>query len=145
MRTARRATERCTCTLCIIMAHSWSSGLFDCFNDINACLCVACCNCCAHGLITQAIAEKRGQGDPPFGDFGACFTLCCVPCVSPCVTMGNRTQLRMQHNLKEDPCGDFLTHCFCQPCAMCQEWRECKHQAGKYEAGGGPVSDEMER
>eukprot|EP01018_Ginkgo_biloba_P038956 Gb_02805 [translate_table: standard] len=38
------------------------------------------------------------------------------------------TKLRSEFNLPEDPCGDCLVHCFCEPCALCQEYREFKNR-----------------
>ncbi|KAL5763194.1 hypothetical protein ACOSP7_019458 [Xanthoceras sorbifolium] len=34
--------------------------------------------------------------------------------------------MRKQFNLEESPWGDCLVHCFCEECALCQEYRELK-------------------
>ncbi|KAK2978430.1 hypothetical protein RJ640_002703 [Escallonia rubra] len=39
-----------------------------------------------------------------------------------------RSKMRRQYMLQEDPCWDFLVHCCCDPCALCQEYRELKHR-----------------
>lgn len=36
--------------------------------------------------------------------------------------------MRQQYLLKKSPCGDCLVHCFCEACALCQEYRELKNQ-----------------
>nr|GMD26425.1 protein PLANT CADMIUM RESISTANCE 2-like [Ipomoea batatas] len=36
--------------------------------------------------------------------------------------------MREQYMLKESPCGDCLVHCFCESCALCQEYRELKNR-----------------
>lgn len=45
------------------------------------------------------------------------------PCCYSCLY---RSKMRQQFNLEESPCGDFLVHCFCEGCALCQEYRELK-------------------
>ena len=35
-----------------------------------------------------------------------------------------RTKIRQQYMLEETPCGDCLVHFCCEPCALCQEYRE---------------------
>ncbi|KAB1212639.1 Protein PLANT CADMIUM RESISTANCE 9, partial [Morella rubra] len=35
-----------------------------------------------------------------------------------------RSKLRGFYSLPEDPCGDCCVHCWCGPCALCQEYRE---------------------
>ncbi|RRT41078.1 hypothetical protein B296_00035725 [Ensete ventricosum] len=39
-----------------------------------------------------------------------------------------RSKLRAQYSLPESPCADCLVHCCCEPCALCQEYRELKHR-----------------
>ncbi|PPS16325.1 hypothetical protein GOBAR_AA04243 [Gossypium barbadense] len=73
-----------------------------------------------------------------------CMTIFC-----PCITFGrsaeiinkgsiflpsifygciHRRRLRGQYGLKQSPCNDFLVHCFCHYCALCQEYRQLKYQ-----------------
>lgn len=35
-----------------------------------------------------------------------------------------RSRLRVQYDLEEEPCQDCLVHFCCEPCALCQEYRE---------------------
>ena len=49
-----------------------------------------------------------------------------------------RSRLRGQYDLEEAPCVDCLVHFFCEPCALCQEYRELRNRGfdmgiGKYE------------
>lgn len=37
--------------------------------------------------------------------------------------------------LKEEPCGDCLLHCFCEACALCQEYRELKNRGYNMSVG----------
>ncbi|KAH1223227.1 Protein PLANT CADMIUM RESISTANCE 10 [Glycine max] len=39
-----------------------------------------------------------------------------------------------EHSPKEAPCGDFVTHFCCHPCAICQEYREIRERSGDCEA-----------
>ena len=32
--------------------------------------------------------------------------------------------------MKGEPCEDFVTHCFCHQCALCQEYREIRERSG---------------
>ncbi|GFP83544.1 protein plant cadmium resistance 12 [Phtheirospermum japonicum] len=36
--------------------------------------------------------------------------------------------MRQQYFLQESPCGDCVVHCFCDSCALCQEYRELKNR-----------------
>jgi len=55
------------------------------------------------------------------------YLLMLVGC-NPCYSCFYRKKLRAKFNLEEDPCGDFLVHCFCEPCALCQEYKELKNK-----------------
>lgn len=37
-----------------------------------------------------------------------------------------RSKMRQQYMLPESPCADCLVHFCCEPCALCQEYRELK-------------------
>ncbi|KAG1358731.1 Cell number regulator 2 [Cocos nucifera] len=79
----------------------WSTGLCHCFDD--------CSNSC--------------------GASGALYTLiCCVTACSCLYSCFYRTKLRAQYSLRGSPCTDCLVHCFCEPCALCQEYRELKRR-----------------
>lgn len=52
-----------------------------------------------------------------------CFTGC--QWIYSCV---NRSKLRAEYSLEESPCNDCLVHCCCEPCALCQEYRELQNR-----------------
>ncbi|XP_027155758.1 cell number regulator 10-like, partial [Coffea eugenioides] len=62
----------------------------------------------------------------------------CLTCWCPCVTFGRNaeivdkakfsTKLRQHYGIKNGACPDCLIHCFCQPCALCQEYHELQFQ-----------------
>ncbi|TKY60957.1 PLANT CADMIUM RESISTANCE 2 [Spatholobus suberectus] len=39
-----------------------------------------------------------------------------------------RSRMRKQYGLRGDDCTDCLVHCFCEPCALCQEYRELENR-----------------
>ncbi|XP_042940092.1 protein PLANT CADMIUM RESISTANCE 10 isoform X1 [Carya illinoinensis] len=49
-----------------------------------------------------------------------------------CYACGYRRALRSKYNLREAPCGDFVTHFFCHLCAICQEYREIHERSGDF-------------
>ncbi|KAG7980226.1 hypothetical protein I3843_05G170800 [Carya illinoinensis] len=46
-----------------------------------------------------------------------------------------RAKLRKLYMLEESPCGDCCVHCFCELCALCQEYRELQNQGFDVSAG----------
>ncbi|KAJ4794194.1 Protein PLANT CADMIUM RESISTANCE 2 [Rhynchospora pubera] len=103
----------------------WSTGLCHCFDDPRNC-CVTCwCPCVTFGQI----AEIVDRGSSACGTNGALYML--IMCVTGCACLFScfyRAKMRSQYSLKEAPCGDCCIHCFCEPCALCQEYRELKRR-----------------
>ncbi|XP_073300731.1 protein PLANT CADMIUM RESISTANCE 2-like isoform X1 [Primulina huaijiensis] len=101
----------------------WSTGLFDCFSDVENC-CVTCwCPCITFGRI----AEIVDQGSSSCGQSGALYTV--IACVTGCPCFYScfyRSKLRQNYSLHGSLCGNCLVHCFCENCALCQEYRELK-------------------
>ncbi|RDX99604.1 Protein PLANT CADMIUM RESISTANCE 2, partial [Mucuna pruriens] len=75
---------------------------------------------------TTSPTYSPGPGPgPACGASGALYTLICCVLGSGCLySCFYRTKMRRQYMLKERPCWDCLVHCFCEPCALCQEYRE---------------------
>ncbi|XP_014506796.1 protein PLANT CADMIUM RESISTANCE 2 [Vigna radiata var. radiata] len=103
----------------------WSTGLFDCFSNFKNC-CITCwCPCITFGQI----AEIVDKGSTSCGASGALYTL--VSCLLGCGCIYScfyRSKMRRQYMLKESPCWDFLVHCCCETCALCQEYRELENR-----------------
>ncbi|EFN58599.1 hypothetical protein CHLNCDRAFT_140784 [Chlorella variabilis] len=63
---------------------------------------------------------------------GSCVLNCClywllgVFCLDCCLAAPKRGRLRDNHALAPEPCGDCCVHCWCGPCAVCQEARLIK-------------------
>eukprot|EP00696_Hemimastix_kukwesjijk_P013479 gnl/Hemi2/26888_TR9051_c0_g1_i1.p1 gnl/Hemi2/26888_TR9051_c0_g1~~gnl/Hemi2/26888_TR9051_c0_g1_i1.p1 ORF type:complete len:231 (+),score=56.84 gnl/Hemi2/26888_TR9051_c0_g1_i1:245-937(+) len=96
----------------------WSTGLFECFSDWNICCCGTFCTPC---LLAQT--KHTFDKSDIFCNFFSILLLgsCGVPCL---LTFGWRSLLRRYYGIEGSEVGDFCIHCFCLPCAACQEARE---------------------
>ncbi|XP_047322812.1 protein PLANT CADMIUM RESISTANCE 2-like [Impatiens glandulifera] len=103
----------------------WSTGLFDCFDDVSNC-CITCwCPCITFGQVAEII----DKGSTSCGTSGAVYTV--IGCVTGCWCLYScfyRAKMRQQYMLKESPCCDCCVHCFCEHCALCQEYRELQNR-----------------
>ncbi|EXB62022.1 hypothetical protein L484_002694 [Morus notabilis] len=110
----------------------WSTGLFDCFSDVKNCCVTFWCPCVTFGQI----AEIVDKGSTSCGASGALYTLiACVTGFACCYSCFYRSKMRQQHALQESPCGDCLVHCFCESCALCQEYRELQNKGFNMQIG----------
>lgn len=54
-----------------------------------------------------------------------CFSATLCPLLLCCLGAGmNRGKIRDRYLIDGSFCEDCLLHCFCAPCALCQEYRE---------------------
>ncbi|KAB8087644.1 cell number regulator 2 isoform X1 [Oryza sativa Japonica Group] len=101
----------------------WSTDLFDCFDDSSNCFMTWLCPCITFGQI----AEIVDRGSSSCGTSGSLYALVFLvtgcSCIYSCIY---RSKLRSQYGLQETPCPDCLVHLWCEPCALCQEYRELK-------------------
>uniref|UniRef100_A0ACD5YU14 Uncharacterized protein n=1 Tax=Avena sativa TaxID=4498 RepID=A0ACD5YU14_AVESA len=102
---------------------AWSTGLCDCFDDCGNC-CVTClCPCITFGQVAEII----DRGSTSCGASGALYALVCLLTGCQCVySCFYRAKMRAQYGLQEAPCADCCIHWCCEPCALCQEYRELK-------------------
>ncbi|XP_004297458.1 PREDICTED: protein PLANT CADMIUM RESISTANCE 2-like [Fragaria vesca subsp. vesca] len=99
----------------------WKSGLLDCFSDPKSCCLTFWCPCVTFGQI----AEIVDKGSTSCGASGALYALIAFVTGCSCIySCFYRSKMRQQYSLEESPCGDCLVHCFCEACALCQEYRE---------------------
>eukprot|EP00257_Ricinus_communis_P026516 XP_025013930.1 cell number regulator 2 isoform X2 [Ricinus communis] len=102
----------------------WSTGLCHCCDDPANCFVTCMCPCITFGQI----AEIVNKGSITCAASGAVYALLGftgLPCLYSCFY---RPRLRGQYDLEEAPCADCLVHFLCQPCALCQEYRELKNR-----------------
>nr|AFK42439.1 unknown [Lotus japonicus] len=124
----------------------WSSGICACFNDMQSC-CIGClCPCFLFGKNAEFLGSGTFLGScvTHFALWGLVNVGCCfltdglllgLPgCLVSTYACGYRRTLRSKYNLPEAPCGDFVTHCCCHLCAICQEYREIRERSGDSEA-----------
>ncbi|KAK7358257.1 hypothetical protein VNO77_00183 [Canavalia gladiata] len=103
----------------------WSTGLFDCFSNFENCCITLWCPCVTFGQV----AEIVDRGSTSCGGSGALYTLICCVLGSGCLySCFYRSRMRKQYMLKESPCADCFVHCCCEPCALCQEYRELQNR-----------------
>lgn len=85
----------------------WSSGLFDCFNDLPSCVITYFCGCVSHGMVQGRVESK------PWGVDTLLFILGAYLCCAHCWYFGvkRRESVRAKYGLPEDPCGGVPPHC----------------------------------
>ncbi|XP_052147451.1 cell number regulator 10-like [Oryza glaberrima] len=99
----------------------WSSGLFDCFDDYGLCCMTWWCPCITFGRV----AEIVDRGSTSCGHSGALYVfLAVITGFQWIYTCTYRGKMRAQYGLSGEPCGDCCIHCWCEPCALIQEYRE---------------------
>ncbi|KAF5183542.1 Plant cadmium resistance [Thalictrum thalictroides] len=103
----------------------WTTGLFDCMDDPTNALITACFPCVTFGQVAEIVDNGHTTCATSGILYGCIAFLIGVPCLISC---GYRSKLRSQYDLIETPAADWLTHCFCEWCALCQEYRELKNK-----------------
>uniref|UniRef100_A0A7N2R390 Uncharacterized protein n=1 Tax=Quercus lobata TaxID=97700 RepID=A0A7N2R390_QUELO len=101
--------------------QGWNSGLFDCMNDPTNALITACVPCVTFGEITEIVDNGQTTCSTSGLLYGLIAMFIGIPCIMSCTY---RTKLRGRFGLTESPAPDWITHFFCEPCALCQEYRE---------------------
>ncbi|XP_058772277.1 protein PLANT CADMIUM RESISTANCE 3-like [Vicia villosa] len=112
--------------------QEWSTGLCDCFSDLQTCCITYWCPCITFGRI----AEIVDKGTTSCLVSGSLYTLiCCLTgcgCLYSCIY---RNKMRQQYMLKDKPCCDCLLHWCCESCALCQEYRELQNRGFDMQLG----------
>jgi Cys-rich protein (TIGR01571 family) len=129
-------------------AGAWSSGLCGCFDDVGGCKSIvsfnfnptiACAALFAQALLPAGcltffcpcvtfgrIAGIVDQGPPSCCASGALYLLLSAAGLGCLYSCCYRSKLRARYELAETPCADCCVHLCCEPCALCQEYRELK-------------------
>ncbi|KAL4384056.1 hypothetical protein GQ457_15G001360 [Hibiscus cannabinus] len=84
--------------------------------------------CCCPFITFGQTAEIIDRGNTSCVRAGLVYCLLAVvgcPCLYTCTS---RRKLRIMFELKEEPCADYLVHCCCHLCAICQEYRELQNR-----------------
>ncbi|XP_039162338.1 protein PLANT CADMIUM RESISTANCE 6-like [Eucalyptus grandis] len=104
-----------------VNTEGWTTGLFDCMDDpLNAVI-----TCLFPCLTFGQVAELIDNGTTTCATAGMMYALigCFIglPCIYSCTF---RSKLRSKFGLVESPAPDWIVHFLCEPCALCQEYRE---------------------
>ncbi|XP_052179867.1 protein PLANT CADMIUM RESISTANCE 4-like [Diospyros lotus] len=108
-----------------IGSEKWSTELFDCMSDPDNAIITALCPCVTFGQIAEIVDKGQTSCATSGMIYGAIACCIAMPCLISC---SYRTKLRSQFRLKESPAPDWLTHCCCECCALCQEYRELRRR-----------------
>ncbi|XP_060572650.1 cornifelin homolog [Ruditapes philippinarum] len=87
--------------------REWSSGLFDCTQDVTNCVMVACFGPCVQCQLSSRMGE-----------------ILCAPVCIPGAMIALRQRLRTLGGIQGSLCHDCLVLNFCGACAVCQMKRE---------------------
>ncbi|KAL9245785.1 hypothetical protein vseg_019395 [Gypsophila vaccaria] len=113
---------------------AWTTGICNCYDDWSNC-CVTCfCPCITFGKI----AEIVDRGRPGFSKSAIRYaiTLVTLAAAGPCLySFVYRVNLRGQYRLHGSTFTDCLAHFLCEPCALCQEYRELKNRGFDMDIG----------
>ncbi|KAI3863198.1 hypothetical protein MKW92_044401 [Papaver armeniacum] len=104
---------------------AWTTGLFDCMDDPNNALITFCVPCFTFGQIAEIIDEGHSTCSTSGIMYAAIAFFTALPCLISC---GYRSKLRNKYGLVEAPAADWITHVFCEMCALCQAYRELKNR-----------------
>ncbi|KAF5444384.1 hypothetical protein F2P56_036866 [Juglans regia] len=121
-------------------AVKWSTGLCHCCDDPANCFTTCCCPCITFGQIAEIVNE----GSPSCVLSAAIYALLGLTGFACLYSCCNRSKLRGKYDLEEAPCADCLVHFCCPACALCQEYRELKHNRG-FDMGIGWKANEDRR
>ncbi|PWA72011.1 hypothetical protein CTI12_AA272690 [Artemisia annua] len=103
--------------------QEWTTDLFDCAEDPENAIITACLPCITFGQIAEIVDDGQTSCATSGLLYGAISIFIAMPCIMSC---SYRTKIRSRYGLMESPGPDWVTHFFCEWCALCQEYRELK-------------------
>ncbi|GLJ16334.1 hypothetical protein SUGI_0276200 [Cryptomeria japonica] len=103
--------------------NSWSAGFFDCHEDRCTCCMTAIAPCVAFGSIARFADDASALACVMRGSLYCVLLMVGLHC---CYSCGYRERLRMKLQLPGNRTSDFLVHCLCDCCALCQEYHQVK-------------------
>nr|AFM43804.1 fruit weight 2.2-1 protein [Dimocarpus longan] len=107
-----------------VQAGQWSTGFCHCCDDPANCFITCFCPCITFGQIAE-IVDRGSTSCAANGTIYGLLAMTGFACLYSCCY---RSKLRGQYDLEESPCVDCLAHFCCEPCALCQEYRELKNR-----------------
>ena len=112
----------------------WSTGLFECFDDIPTLVITAFAPCVTFGQVAEMV--DKGQNDCMLyaGAHGVLMYFTGLGCL---LSAYYRIKMSNMYNLPNDPIINILVHLICEPCALCQEYRELQAHGFNMKLGVG--------
>ena len=106
----------------------WTTGLCECFSDVNSCMDIYFCYCCANARQWDAQDGRQDSLNMLILLANICFgTTFCVNCVLRC-------NLAQKYKLPEGSCMSCCISLWLPSCGMCQQHRELTNRG--YWPGG---------
>ncbi|KAI3696289.1 hypothetical protein L1987_79301 [Smallanthus sonchifolius] len=113
---------------------TWSTGLFECFDDIPTLLITAFAPCVTFGQIAEMV--DRGQNSCGLYAMLHAGILYFTGC-GCLLSAYYRIKMSQIYKLPNDPLINILVHLICEPCALCQEYRELQARGFNMQLGVG--------
>eukprot|EP01098_Paradermamoeba_levis_P004486 TRINITY_DN1918_c0_g1_i3.p1 TRINITY_DN1918_c0_g1~~TRINITY_DN1918_c0_g1_i3.p1 ORF type:complete len:127 (-),score=17.09 TRINITY_DN1918_c0_g1_i3:186-512(-) len=108
------------------MSGNWSTGICDCCQDYESCLCAWCCPCHQFGKNMAMFGNDSDYCAYCCGWY--CLSMFACSCLLGCLKRG---EIRAKYDIAGNACGDCCCHYCCMCCALAQEAREIKSRTGK--------------
>ncbi|KAF5777244.1 putative PLAC8 motif-containing protein [Helianthus annuus] len=116
------------------MMPTWSTGLFECFDDIPTLLITFFAPCVTFGQVAEMV--DRGQNSCGLYAMLHAGILYFTGC-GCLLSAYYRIKMSQLYNLPNDPLINILVHLICEPCALCQEYRELQARGFNMQLGVG--------
>ena len=113
---------------------TWSTGLFECFDDPATFIITFFAPCITYGQI----AEMVNRGNSRVWLYALFYTLIAYSTGLGCLLSAiTRVKMSYVYRLPDDLLINFLVHIICEPCALCQEYRELQNHGYNMQLGVG--------
>ncbi|XP_051284932.1 placenta-specific gene 8 protein [Dicentrarchus labrax] len=113
-------------TLVAVQSNQWSTGICDCFDDLNVCCFAYWCFPCFACNTTSEFGECCCL--PLLDLMWNAVQMMFVPSCTPPVSMSMRVAVRTRYGIQGDLSSDCMYATFCNVCSWCQIAREMKRR-----------------
>ncbi|XP_016496618.2 uncharacterized protein LOC107815529 [Nicotiana tabacum] len=106
-----------------VYSQPWSTGLFDCFQDLKNCFITCLCPCVTFGQVDEIVSEGQMAWWESALMFGILESVCFsqASCV---IAWYHRAQFRKKYNLIGNLLSEFLITLCCTRLVLCQNYRQ---------------------
>ncbi|KAL8171112.1 hypothetical protein V2J09_022916 [Rumex salicifolius] len=123
----------------------WSSGLCDCFSDVRSCCLVCWCPCVAFGQLSEVVdkgtsCKYKLKLEPLTCCCNGSLYLCLCSVGAMAMVFGlplscqwiysctYRAKIKQDLGMPPSCCEECCLHFWCEPCSLCQEYRQIQSQ-----------------